>query len=70
MLRRTTPTDQIDPLNYTGRTGLIRDMNLIISAAAQPWRENQGINYLIDPSVLSDNRSTMRIDWIRKYKPE
>lgn len=76
-LVRETPKDQIDPKNYTSstglaadRTGLNKDMHIIISAAAQPWRENQGINYLTDPSVLSDERSTARFDYIRVFKPE
>ena len=70
VLVRTTPTNQIDPNNYAGGTGLTKDMYLIISAASQPWRESQGINYFTDPSVLDDARSTMRVDWIRVYKPE
>lgn len=69
-LVRTTPQEEIDPLGYTNGTGLNKDMHIIISAAAQPWRENQGINYLNDPSVLDSERSTMRVDWIRVYKPE
>ncbi|MGM8362050.1 family 16 glycosylhydrolase [Flavobacterium sp. ARAG 55.4] len=76
-LVRETPTADIDPKNYTSptgapsdRTGLNKDMYLIISAASQPWRENQGINYLTDPSVMSATRSTSRFDYIRVYKPE
>ncbi len=70
VLVRTTPVNEIDPLDYTDGTGLNEDMHLIISAAAQPWRENQGIDFLTDPSVLDNDRSTFRIDWIRVYKPE
>ncbi|SFF68311.1 Glycosyl hydrolases family 16 [Salegentibacter agarivorans] len=69
-LVRETPTNQIDPKGYTNGTGLNKDMYLIISAAAQPWRENQGINYFTDPSVLDPERSTMLVDWVRVYKPE
>ena len=69
-LVRETPKNQIDPNDYTSGTGLNKDMHLIISAASQPWRENQGINYLTDPSVLDSDRSTMRTDFIRVYKPE
>ena len=76
-LVRETPKDQIDPKNYTSstglaadRTGLNKEMHIIISAAAQPWRENNGINYLTDPSVLSSERSTSRSDYIRVFKPE
>lgn len=76
-LVRETPKNQIDPKNYTSptglaadRTGLNKEMHIIMSAAAQPWRENQGINYLTDPSVLSEERSTSRFDYIRVFKPE
>ncbi len=73
-LVRETPVDQIDPRNNLNGTGLNKDMYLIISAASQPWREKtnppQVENYFTDPSVLSEARSTMRIDYIRVYKPE
>jgi len=69
-LVRTTPKNEIDPRNHTNGNGLTKPMYLIISVAAQSWRENQGINYLTDPSVLSESRSTARFDWIRVYKPE
>lgn len=71
-LVRETPTNEIDPLNYTGGTGLNKDMYLIISAAAQPWRETAGQvdNYTTDPSVTSAARSTARFEYIRTYKPE
>ncbi len=68
---RETPREEIDPENYTGGTGLVKPMYLIISAAAQPWRETNGsVTYLTDPAVLDKERSTMRVDWIRLYKPE
>lgn len=70
-LVRKTPKAEIDPKNYTNGNGLTKPMHMIISAAAQSWREsNSGINFLTDPSVLSESRSTMRVDWIRVYKPE
>ncbi len=71
-LVRETPTDEIDPLNYTSGTGLNKDMYLIISAAAQPWRETAGQveNFVTDPSVTDPKRSEARIDYIRTYKPE
>ncbi|TNJ46214.1 family 16 glycosylhydrolase [Tamlana fucoidanivorans] len=71
-LVRETPTDEIDPLNYTNGTGLNKDMYLIISAAAQPWRETVGQveDYTTDPSVISEARSTSKFEYIRTYKPE
>lgn len=74
VLCRTTPVNEIDPEGFTGGTGLNKDMYLVISAASQPWREKinppQVEDYFTDPSVLSESRSTMRIDYIRTYKPE
>jgi len=73
-LVRTTPEDEIDPLDFTEGTGLNKNMHLLISAEAQPWREEtnpaQVADFLTDPSVLDSDRSTMRVDWIRVYKPE
>lgn len=45
-------------------------MHMIISAAAQSWRETQGINFLTDPTVTNEENTIMRVDWIRVYKPE
>ncbi len=67
---RKTPVAEIDPLNYTGGAGLTKPMHMIISAAAQSWRENQGVTFLTDPSVTTESRTIMRVDWIRVYKPE
>lgn len=71
-LVRETPTDEIDPKNYTAGLGLNKDMYLIITAAAQPWRETAGQveNYVTDPSVISESRSTSIFEYIRTYKPE
>ncbi|GEM_PF-4752837 len=71
-LVRETPTNEIDPLNYTNGTGLNKDMYLILSAAAQPWREtaNQVDDYTTDPSVTNASRSTARFEYVRTYKPE
>ncbi|NWL02794.1 beta-agarase [Flavobacterium collinsii] len=70
-LVRTTPKAEIDPKNFTNGNGLTKPMHMIISAAAQSWRENvSGINFLTDPSVTDEARTTMRVDWIRVYKPE
>lgn len=70
-LVRKTPKAEIDPKNYTSGNGLTKPMHMIISAAAQSWREsNSGINFLTDPSVTTESRTTMSVDWIRVYKPE
>ncbi|CDF79868.1 beta-agarase A (GH16) [Formosa agariphila KMM 3901] len=70
-LIRETPKAEIDPEGYTKGTGLNKPMHIIVSAAAQSWREgNSGINFLTDSSVTDTERTIMRVDWIRVYKPE
>ena len=67
---RKTPVAEIDPKNYTNGAGLTKPMHMIISAAAQSWRETQGIDFLNDTSVTNEEKTIMRVDWIRVYKPE
>ncbi|OBQ56681.1 hypothetical protein VQ01_04930 [Tamlana sp. s12] len=67
---RRTPEDEIDPENYTNGTGLVKPMYLIISQAAQGWRENSGIDYLTDPGVTTPERTRNYFDYIRVFKPE
>lgn len=69
-LVRTTPKAEIDPENYTNGAGLTKPMHMIISAAAQSWRESQGIVFLTDPTVTNEANTIMKVDWIRVYKPE
>lgn len=70
-LVRTVPVNQIDPKNYTTKGGLTKPMHMIISQAAQPWRETLGNiePYLVNPSVTNIARTVTQIDWIRTYKP-
>ncbi|WBU89820.1 family 16 glycosylhydrolase [Cellulophaga omnivescoria] len=70
ILVRETLVNEIDPENYTNGAGLTKPMHLIISAAAQSWRENQGVDFLNDPTVTNEEKTVMRVDWIRVYKPE
>ncbi len=72
---RKTPVDEIDPKNFTNGNGLTKPMHMIISAAAQSWRssESQGdgaIDFLTDPTVTNEEKTIMKVDWIRVYKPE
>lgn len=71
VLVRTTPQNEIDPLNYTDKGGLTKPMYMIISQAAQPWRETLGsiTPYLTNPTVTNTARTETKIDWIRVYKP-
>jgi beta-agarase len=70
VLVRKTPVAEIDPKNYTNDLGLTKPMQLIISAAAQSWRESQGVNFLTDASVINEEKTIMQVAWIRVYKPE
>ncbi|MWW25261.1 family 16 glycosylhydrolase [Algibacter lectus] len=67
---RRTPENQIDPENYTNSTGLNKPMYLILSQAAQGWRESNGIDYLTDPGVTNPERTRNYFDYIRVFKPE
>ncbi|WP_205692133.1 hypothetical protein [Cellulophaga sp. Z1A5H] len=64
------PIAEIAPENYTNGAGFTKPLHMIISAAAQSWRETQGINFLTDPTVTNEENTIMRVDWIRVYKPE
>ncbi|AUS06215.1 family 16 glycosylhydrolase [Pseudotamlana carrageenivorans] len=72
---RKTPVDEIDPKNFTNGNGLTKPMHMIISAAAQSWRssDSQGagaVDFLTDPTVANVDKTIMKVDWIRVYKPE
>jgi agarase len=58
----------IDPLNYTGGTGLNKAMDVIIDAEDQNWRSDQGITPT-DAELANTEDHTYKVDWIRFYKP-
>ncbi len=67
--------DGIDPLNYTSptgnsedRTGLSKEMDIIINAEVQNWNAAAG-RTPTDEELLNEDDHTFRVDWIRIFKP-
>ena len=86
LIRTVSGKDQIDPLFYTNatnpgdtsadtRTGLSKEMDIIIDVEDQDWRSspasgNQSDTYTPTDNELSDTEGhTLKVDWIRIYKP-
>ena len=73
--------DQIDPVFFTNsrtpgdsnddtRTGLSKAMDIIFSVEEQGWRTANGKSVIpTDTELANTVNHTMRIDWIRTYKP-
>ena len=57
----------IDPRNFTGGTGLNKDLHIIIDAEDQDWRSNDGI-VASDQELADNSKSVFLVDWIRVYK--
>ncbi|UZO82595.1 family 16 glycosylhydrolase [Aquimarina sp. ERC-38] len=62
--------DGIDPRGYTtcGK-GLTREMHMLISQAAQPWRYGGTDAFFRSKDIKSGPETKMFIDWIRVYSP-
>ncbi|WP_010180878.1 LamG domain-containing protein [Aquimarina agarilytica] len=60
--------DVIDPYNFQKGTGFNKEMDIIINMESQNW-------HVLDKRTPSDedladpNKNTMKVDWIRVYKP-
>ncbi|WP_010182214.1 Ig-like domain-containing protein [Aquimarina agarilytica] len=68
--------DGIDPLNITSpdrtaanRTGLNKPMDIIINMEDQDWRAAQGSTPTDEEIKNFPDDHTMKVDWIRVYKP-
>ncbi|TNJ42599.1 T9SS type A sorting domain-containing protein [Tamlana fucoidanivorans] len=72
--------DEIDPLYFTNtvnpgdsnndtRTGLSKAMDILFSVEDQDWRSNNEVTPT-DTELSNTNNHTLRVDWIRAYKPE
>ncbi len=74
--------EQIDPVHHTNadvadagnmsidtRTGLNKDMYILFTVEDQDWRSNNAVTPT-DTELSNSNDHTLRIDWIRVYKPE
>ncbi|WP_298534256.1 T9SS type A sorting domain-containing protein [uncultured Algibacter sp.] len=72
--------EQIDPLFFTNsvnqgdtnndtRTGLNKAMDILFTVEDQDWRSNNSVTPT-DAELANTDNHTLRIDWIRAYKPE
>jgi len=70
--------DGIDPLGYTSastppntsdRTGLNKEMDIIINAEVQDWNAEKGRMPTDEEIANYPDDHTLKIDWIRIYKP-
>lgn len=68
LVRTRSGLSQIDPNNYTGGTGLSKEMDIIINTEDQTWRANTGLTPT-DAELLNTENNTFKVDWIRVYKP-
>lgn len=66
-VRTRSGVSQIDPNNFTGGTGLSKEMDIIINTEDQTWRANQGLTPTEAELAVIDN-NTFKVDWIRVYK--
>lgn len=71
VLVRTVPASEIDPNNYTNGNGLTKPMYVILSQAAQPWREGTTFDdFFEEVSVTNTDMTKTYFDWVRVYQPE
>lgn len=68
LVRTVSGESIIDPLNYTGGTGLNKAMDIIINMEDQDWRSDQGLTPT-DSELEKTDDHTFKVDWIRVYKP-
>ena len=86
LVRTVSGKDIIDPLFYTNetnpgdssmdtRTGLSKEMDIIINTEDQTWRSTPASGLQSDTYTPTDNElknvedHTFKVDWIRIYKP-
>lgn len=63
----TNSVNQGDTSNDT-RTGLSKEMDIIINTEDQDWRSNQN-HTPTDNELSNKDNHTLKVDWIRIYKP-
>ena len=64
LVRTISGKDIIDPNNYTGGTGLVKDMDIIINMEDQSWRAVKGLSPT-DEELKNVEDHTFLVDWIR-----
>ena len=58
----------IDPYGYLGGAGFTKEMDIIINMESQDWHVNAG-RTPSDAELLDPAKNTMKVDWLRVYKP-
>ncbi|KAA1243459.1 T9SS type A sorting domain-containing protein [Aquimarina sp. RZ0] len=58
----------IDPGNFQGGNGFTKEMDIIINVESQNWHVEAN-RTPTDDQLSNPDRNTMKVDWIRVYKP-
>ncbi|WP_068471684.1 LamG domain-containing protein [Saccharicrinis aurantiacus] len=58
----------IDPYEYQGGKGYTKELNIIVNLESQDWHVKAG-RTPSDEDLLNPDRNTMKVDWIRVFKP-
>ncbi len=64
----TSSVSVIDPFNYQGGNGFTKEMDIIINVESQDWHVLAG-RTPTDAQLNDPARNTMKVDWLRVYKP-
>jgi len=58
----------IDPYNYQGGNGFTKELDIIINVESQSWHVDAN-RTPTDADLANPAKNTMKVDWIRVYKP-
>lgn len=61
-------TSVIDPYNYQSGNGFTKELDIIINVESQDWHVTAG-RTPTDAELANPDKNTMKVDWIRVYKP-
>ncbi len=64
----TSVVSVIDPFNYQGGNGFSKELDIIIDMESHGWQVAAG-RTPTDEELADSTRNTMKVDWIRVYKP-
>ncbi len=58
----------IDPFDYQGGNGFTKELDIIVNVESQDWHVDAG-RTPGDADLADANKNTMKVDWIRVFKP-
>lgn len=58
----------IDPYNYQGGNGFTKELDIIVNIESQDWHVSAG-RTPTDAELSNPDKNTLKVDWIRVYKP-